>query len=654
MLYKAVDVEPNEPSTMRLKNLEHLSFLKIQQEIITTIHEAGMPALFNNVINDIQQITQQNEYLNHFIRVLWIGASPKTALPAIFGSAESIDTNALDHGETLTYHYKKDDFEGRMTLAKLEFAQLGMLTAEQPLLTVVCCNTASPEVEMLRLFISDLPWVIMVPISHSLPSDLEKEFSKSIVHFESIPIDSFLQNENSLWNVFEQTDSTKKSYYQNLLSISQLKKVCQTIDFIISKESNSIISKKSISQQKLKLIPDTRSQNSGELLNKIKQMGQQYSSNFEKGIIAKTELFTQSPQADLKKVITDFQAKVEFHEEIKSKNIELTLGASYQNDLLTHIQAMIHSKCHSDLNIFADTLHLFEKEIEALCEENGIVFQRPNLKYLTPNEVDYFISQTLSKKIDYSGSAPNKGLYEYFSAARKFQMVFFMMASVFGVSGVIRQYQYISIPLSIVLLGYGIISVSKTVTKEREENQETELKSASEAIDKWIKDVGTDLNRNWIKTLTDAFKNQIQTLTIETESIVKTVLTSKANESDEERKKQQKTIQLFDQNERKLESVNRNIQNLDRSMSRFITDTKSSIHQLSRNQRDVKRVVTSDRISDTTSTESSNLERERAREERERARAERERNRELKEKSNSSSDKGMNTEEGITDTHSEQ
>jgi hypothetical protein len=273
----------------------------------------------------------------------------------------------------------------------------------------------------------------------------------------------------------------------------------------------------------------------------------------------------------------------------KSKNLELKLDPVFHKKLMEDVYQTILKKCATDTTIFMDTLNMLEKEIDVIFEQNGILFQRPNLKYITQNDIDYFLSQSYNREIDYTGTAPNKGMYEYFSAARKFQMGFFMMASVFGVTGLIRKYQYISIPLSIILLGYGIINVSKSVTRERIENHEKETKAAKEAIERWIKDLGSDISRIWTKTLTDAFRTQLSILSSETESMLKTTLLQKQSENEDERKKQQKSIQIFEQTERKLENTHKAVQNIERNIQRILGDSKTAYNQLLRAERDVLR-----------------------------------------------------------------
>ena len=167
------------------------------------------------------------------------------------------------------------------------------------------------------------------------------------------------------------------------------------------------------------------------------------------------------------------------------------------------------------------------------------------------------------------------------------------MASIFGVSGLIKKYQFVSIPLSIVLLGYGIINVSKSVAKERIENEEKETKSAMEAIERWLKDIGSDMSRTWTKILLDTFKSQLNMLNSETETALKINLTQRNTETEDERRKQQKSLQTFELSERKIENVHRSVQTMDRNIQRLLSDSRTGYNQISRAERDGSRDTTS-------------------------------------------------------------
>lgn len=587
---------------MNNKNLEHSTFVKIKQEVMNNLTEVGLPALFVNTLEDLEKLAQQNEYINQHIQLWIVGEFPNIDWPSVIFCNPSNDIALIEKGDLVNYDIILDHKTFPLSVCKLEYVQPGLITNVQPILTVVVMHKLSDEVQLetLRLLTDDLPWVYLIDFDNNLTNEFQKELNQKLLQFDFLTVTETTTLKN-LEEIISQTTQERQSIHQNYLSLNQLKKTIKTVSLITKKEQSNIISKKAITQQKLSLIPDTRSHNANDLVQKIKQLIQQYTTSYEKSTTTNTELFVQvANQEGIKSILLDIQTNpVIFTETAKSKNIDLTINSSFEQDIRTDAYNRVLKKCRIDVKIFADTLHELEKEIEKQLDSQGVVFQRTNMKYLTQNEIDYFLNQCFGRDIEYSGTAPNKGLYEYFSAARKFQMVFFMMASVFGVSGLIRKYQYVSIPLSIVLLGYGIINVSKSVSKEREENTEKETKNAKDVIERWLKDVGSDLSRIWTKTLIDSFKLQLNTLNSETEMVLKSTLLQKTAELEDERKKQQKNLQTTELNERKLDGAQRNIQTMDRNILRVLTDSKNAFNQLLRAEREKPRDAnsTSDRRS---------------------------------------------------------
>ncbi len=581
---------------MRIKNLEHGTFAKIQQEVVTTIADVGLPALFVNTLGDIEKITRQNEYLNQDIRIWIIGELPDIDWVNVAHCDLSKDKELIEKGEIVHHDFQINNQHINLSASKIEHYQPGLISSIQPLFTVICIY--KPDVdssfETLRLLADDLPWVHLIDFDHCLPASLKKELSQKLIQFEYTEITDNIEVPN-LVMLFNQNSQEKQSIHTNYLSINQLKKTVKTISLIAGKELNNIISKKAITQQKILQIPDSRNSNVNDCIAKLKQIIQQYSVNYEKSTITSTELFIQSEShRGIKQTLSELENQtIIFKETPKTKNIELSLETKFENQLKGDLHQKISKKCATDVQIFIDTINVLEKEIEQLLDSQGIVFQRTNMKYITQNDIDYFLSQCFNRKIDYSGTAPNKGLYEYFSAARKFQMVFFMMASIFGVSGLIKKYQFVSIPLSIVLLGYGIINVSKSVAKERVENEEKETKSAMEAIERWLKDIGSDMSRTWTKILLDTFKSQLNILNSETETALKINLTQRNTETEDERRKQQKSLQTFELSERKIENVHRSVQTMDRNIQRLLSDSRTGYNQILRAERDGSRDTTS-------------------------------------------------------------
>ena len=280
---------------MRIKNLEHGTFVKIQQEVVTTIADVGLPALFVNTLGDVDKISRQNEFLNQDIRIWIIGELPNIDWVNMAHCDLSKDKELIEKGEIVQHDFQFENLHFNLSASKIEHYQPGLISSIQPLLTVICIN--KPEIdtsfETLRLLADDLPWVQLFDFDHSLPATLKKELSQKIIQFDYMEITEITEVPNFAM-LLTQNSQEKRSIHTNYLSIIQLKKTIKTISLIAGKELNNIIAKKAITQQKILQIPDLRNSNVNDCIAKLKQIIQQYSLSYEKSTITSTELFIQS------------------------------------------------------------------------------------------------------------------------------------------------------------------------------------------------------------------------------------------------------------------------------------------------------------------------------------------------------------------------
>jgi hypothetical protein len=82
-------------------------------------------------------------------------------------------------------------------------------------------------------------------------------------------------------------------------------------------------------------------------------------------------------------------------------------------------------------------------------------------------------------------------------------------------------------------------------------------------------------------------------LNSETETALKINLTQRNTETEDERRKQQKSLQTFELSERKIENVHRSVQTMDRNIQRLLSDSRTGYNQISRAERDGSRDTTS-------------------------------------------------------------
>ncbi len=574
---------------MRFKNLQHGQLSKSVNEISQIILDNGLQAVLGNQIQDLNLILQKNEYLSNEIDVIGQFENEITTqkiltdyfkLENSTNLAKEIQTNGKGKIETEEFHlnFQKIDFFTPLQLHDLHSAIL-ILATDKPIV--------DHEADLIRLAIEDYQWIIALNESH-FPQGFLRECGKFISQLDLFDE----KGEASLLDLLKDMSLEKKSIFQTKIGLKKINKVLNASSLLLKQEIKNSKSKKNLIQQKVTSLGDGKNFNSSEIIQSIKNIVSQYSNNYDKSLNSSYEQFLNLGESEFIGLISSINdSHIPLSENQKMKNIELGIEENYLKKLYIEVERIFLKRFNTDLSILLDSLNQLERDIEAVFKKHNFIYQKANIKYLTESDFQQILHYIRAKKPNYNGTAPLKGIMEYFSAARKFQMTFFMFLSMFGVSSLIRQYQYISIPVTVILLGIGIMSVYKNVNKERVENEEKEQQKAHESLTSYMKDVAAEIQRYWIKTLIDHFKSQLQTLSFEIENQLKVYTQSQISQTEEERKRNQRLISTFEQNERKLDTASRNIQPAERNLQRMVSDLENAYSNLLRSEREERRRI---------------------------------------------------------------
>lgn len=575
---------------MRLKNLYHSQLSRSLAEINQVITENGLQATLLNLLEDLNQVVANNEFLSDHIDIL-VQPIQNADFTSEFNNHWGIplgDDQITNINNGNIQSITLENHPLTLCINTIEHYSPKQLKEVHSGILVIQTNQAlsDHEVEIIRMCVEDFQWIIVTNENH-YPAGFLRELSKTVIQ-----LDSYKVIPENITETIAQYSSEKRSIFQTRIAFSKFLKVLAAGAILLKQELKNSKSKKNLVQQKITTIGDSRSFNPSEIVQSIKNIVVQYSSNYDKSLNANYEQFLNIGNSEFLQLLKDLEDDIiPLTEVTKIKNIELVINESYLNHFRADLEKILLKRFQTDIGIQLDSLHQIEKDINSVFKKHNYIYQKTNIKYLTEVDFQTILHYTRSKSPNYSGVAALKGPMEYFAAARKFQMTFFMFLSMFGVSSVIKQYQYISIPLSIILLGIGVLNVHKNVNKERLENEEREQKKVREAMNNYLKDVGSDVQRYWLKTLTDHFKNQLQNISQEVENQLKSYSQTQLAQSDDEKKKNQRIVSSFEQNERKLETAARNFQPLERNINRTISDLQTSFSNLLRAERDERRRV---------------------------------------------------------------
>lgn len=369
------------------------------------------------------------------------------------------------------------------------------------------------------------------------------------------------------------------AFNQNVLSAMESINTVLTLN--IQQEERNLKAKKAVNQQQVIKV-QTRTNNSSEVFNQFKTVLSNYFSQIERGLSDNLENLNRQKTGEFSKSMEELIEHIDQLQRVKGgKNDILKIESEVEHAFFNSIFQYLRKQGQNNLLIMHDSFKGLETEVNKLCEKNNLPSISLSLKFLTDQQLNLILENTVRWDRPYEGSAPRKGAYEYFMAMRKYQMIIAMIASSFGLS-FMRGLSMYTIPVTILLLGFGGVNVYKTVEKEREENDLKELTKAKEVLRGELKRIASEFSRQWMKVLQDHLRQQNNIVSLNVDSVLKDYTGKKAVDEEEEKKRVQRMVQSIDNQERKITGIVRASDTFTRNIQRLSSDLKHAFVQQSR------------------------------------------------------------------------
>lgn len=363
--------------------------------------------------------------------------------------------------------------------------------------------------------------------------------------------------------------------------LSHLLDYREAIDLYVQQSKSSLKARKQItSQEHTKLQIDSKEKRIAELEKKIKTKLQNQIRLFQKSIIDKIKE-SINPENSLyahqtAKLIGELPDLVE----VKGvKRNYFGIDQHYEQNFYLAIQSHLIEESIQDSKSIADTLCMVKKELDDTLNEAEAT--APNLRtdYITPQKIEEIFQGMFIKSREFEADQTKKGVYEYFMAIRKYQMLAMMFFSAFGLS-FFTKYKVYLIPFSLCLLGFGGYHVVRTVKNERIEEGSRQLKKARNHLKSEVKHLGNDYARKWQNYVTDYLKRmEIDWLEELNESMSKWKSNQLSLEADK-KNKIQRTQSGLEFKEKRIESFVRNLKSWDYQLQRKLQVTKRNYQNL--------------------------------------------------------------------------
>ncbi len=350
--------------------------------------------------------------------------------------------------------------------------------------------------------------------------------------------------------------------WEAALDLAQAHSIASAVDSLASvfaqaldQEIRAVKVKRAMAQQQSMRSQQPASVNySTELLNDLRQRLKSPFTEFERGVNDRLQNLIGPQIGSLwPEVESRLNSLGELEQERRARSMVTRLPAAFAEGLINDLHQKFSRHFLGDLVAMRDLFNFMQRDIDESSTKAGGPPIIINFQYLTDQSYQRLLQMNLAVQRPYQGEAPRQGFFEYAMVARRYLMIGFMALSIFGLS-FLRSVREFMVPVSILLVSLGALSVYNSVRKERVESKKRELEKAREAMMNEIKRIFTDIQRGWPNILNQHLNDQQSSAILQIEAALREHQGKKALETAEEKQKIQRQLQGLETAERKLQA----------------------------------------------------------------------------------------------------
>jgi hypothetical protein len=311
---------------------------------------------------------------------------------------------------------------------------------------------------------------------------------------------------------------------------------------VVEQEQRTIRVKRATAQQKTAKL-QLGGSNLAEVVADIRVRIQRTLADFEKSIQeGVAELFLPQIGSLSQTVEARLAEIVDLERTTGEKSIQLRLLPKDEAALLSLIGDGIRNRAYTDLRSFRDVLELVSNDVDRTLAAAGAPPVTLRHAQVPDSRVNRVLDSAVRFDRSYRGELPKEGLQEYMQQARKYQGLLLTIASATGAT-IIPGVRYVTAPLSVILLGAGIISVRRSLPRERAENLAREVEKARDLLRGEAKRIFSEAERGWTSAISDALRDEQATVLLQFEAAVREGQARRNTEMGEERGRVQRAME---------------------------------------------------------------------------------------------------------------
>ena len=320
---------------------------------------------------------------------------------------------------------------------------------------------------------------------------------------------------------------------------------------VVEQELRTIRVKRATAQQKTAKL-QLGGINLAEVVADIRVRIQRMLADFEKSVQeGVAELFLPQIGSLSRDVESRLSAIVDLERTTGEKSIQLRLRTKDESDLLRLIGESIRNRAYADLRSFRDVLELISTDVDRTLASAGAPPVTLRHAQVPDSRVNRMLDSAVRFDRAYRGELPKEGLQEYMQQSRKYQGLLLTIASATGAT-FIPMVRAFTAPLSVILLGAGIISVRRSLPKERAENLAREVEKARDLLRGETKRIFSEAERGLTSAISDALRDEQATVLLQFEAAVREGQARRNSEMSDERGRVQRAMEGLQRDEGQL------------------------------------------------------------------------------------------------------
>lgn len=289
-----------------------------------------------------------------------------------------------------------------------------------------------------------------------------------------------------------------------------------------------------------------------EILAEVRGYLQKQFEGFQRGVSTRlSDLVAPFEGRLTREVEAEIEEFSDFEFEKKPKTDVLRIPTAVEQSLLRRIADNLGEALRSDIVRLHDLFRDAQEYVEHTLEVKGAPPVAVHFRHLQQSAGDTLIGRSGVIQRPYKGEISRRGPMDFFMAARRYQMIFFMVFSAFGLS-FIRQYTMFTVPLGIMLLAFGMVNVVNAARKQRAESIAKELDKAREGMRTELRRAMNDIQKNWEQLLSNHLASEQATALELIESTVKTAAEKATREAVSGKELLQQQLKNLDAAQKKI------------------------------------------------------------------------------------------------------